>query len=179
MKDSKIAVSGAMAAGRRALRASLVGVSVMAVAPMLAIPAAAQNLGLVDNTGFAPQDVLRLLKGWGYPGDLKSDPSYPRIAGKIEGLNYEIYFYGCKNAQTNCRDYQFFTTFTFKQPVPLEKINEWNDKKRWAFASTDGKGEVRLKMDVDPDGSDLAQGFESNFNIWKSVLISFKNHIGG
>ncbi|WP_178133883.1 YbjN domain-containing protein [Vineibacter terrae] len=166
---------------RRQLRAFVIAMAAAVAAPMLAAaPASAQILGLVDDTGVNPQDLARLLQQWGYRAEVKTDQQgEPEIVSAVEGLTFVIFFYDCnKSAKGKCLSYQFWAGFRdLNPPVTLEKLNDWNEKQRWTMCSTDGQGRVRVKMSVNPRGTDLEQNFKNWFNWWQRSLADFKKHI--
>jgi hypothetical protein len=150
-----------------------------------AIPARAQILGgdspvMVDDKGVVPQDMANLLQKWGYRAEIKVDQQgEPEIVSALEGLTFVVFFYDCnKSAPGKCLSYQFWAGFRdLNPPVTLEKLNEWNEKQRWTMCSTDGQGRVRLKMSVNPRGTQLEQNFRNWFNWWQRSLADFKKHI--
>ncbi len=165
---------------RRHLSALVIAGAAAVGSALLPAPASAQILGLVDDSGVVPQDMARLLQKWGYRAELKTDQQgEPEIVSALEGLTFVVFFYDCNRAQKGkCLSYQFWAGFRdLNPPITLEKLNEWNEKQRWTMTSTDGNGRVRLKMSVNPRGTDLEANFKNWLNWWQRSLSDFKKHI--
>lgn len=165
---------------RRHLGALVFAATAAVGCALLPAPATAQILGLVDDSGVVPQEMANLLQKWGYRAELKLDQQgEPEIVSAIEGLTFVVFFYDCNRTEKGkCLSYQFWAGFRdLNPPVTLEKLNEWNEKQRWTMTSTDGQGRVRLKMSVNPRGTDLEANFKNWLNWWQRSLSDFKKHI--
>ncbi|TIW01072.1 MAG: hypothetical protein E5V77_08960, partial [Mesorhizobium sp.] len=55
-----------------------------------------------------PATVLDIAKGFGSARMGKDDNGDPMISGRVEGVKYLIYFYGCEDHE-NCKSLQFST----------------------------------------------------------------------
>ncbi|MDG4876521.1 hypothetical protein P9273_15605 [Mesorhizobium sp. WSM4935] len=74
-----------------------------------------------------PAAILDIAKGFGSAKMDRDDNGDPMISGRIEGVKYVIYFYGCENHE-NCKSLQFSTGYT--DPLTAEQANAWNAKYR-------------------------------------------------
>jgi hypothetical protein len=119
-----------------------------------------------------PEIVLSVAKGFGSAEMDKDSGGDPMVAGRIQGLKYVIYFYGCKEAK-DCRSIQFSSGYT--DPWTIEKANEWNKKFRWVKAyENEGSN---FKMDVDFKGGITRQYLEEQFITWDSFVQDMKDAV--
>lgn len=117
-----------------------------------------------------PDIVLNAAKGFGSATLEKDSGGDPMVSGRIDGLKYAIYFYGCKDG-ANCRSIQFSSGYTDAWSVA--KANEWNTKFRWIKAyEKDGSN---FKMDVDFKGGVSKQFLDEQFITWQSFIQDMKD----
>ncbi len=143
----------------------------LTVAALVAFPVSVSSaqdiLTLAD-----PEIVLNVAKGFGSADMDKDNGGDPMVSGRIQGLKYAIYFYGCKEGQ-NCRSIQFSTGYT--DAWTIEKANEWNKKFRWIKAyENEGSN---FKMDVDFKGGITRQYLEEQFATWDSFIQDIKDSV--
>lgn len=119
-----------------------------------------------------PQVVLEMAKGFG-SAEIDSDGSGdPMIAGRIQGLKYVIYFYGCAKAK-DCRSIQFSTGYD--DAWTIEKANEFNKKFRWVKAfEAEGSN---FKMDVDFKGGVSKRFLEEQFVTWNGFIEDMREAV--
>lgn len=145
----------------------------LTAALFLAAPVHAQTVDAAD-----PQSVVNALQTLGYRAQLeKDDTGDPLIRTTISGLNNSIYFYGCVNG-ADCMELQFFVWMDLNDPVSLEKVNDWNDRKVAGSAAVDPQGDVRLRFFVVTEGGLPMADFERVAFRWEQALDEFKNHVG-
>jgi Putative bacterial sensory transduction regulator len=78
----------------------------------------------------------------------------PRIYLKIDGYDYDIFFYGCEPGTKEdriCASYQFFIGFIVPDAFPLSKINNWNKARRYAraYVSKLVSGDMHARIEID------------------------------
>ena len=121
-----------------------------------------------------PATILEIAKGFGSARMGKDDNGDPMIAGRIEGVKYLIYFYGCED-HANCKSLQFSTGYT--DPLTADQANAWNSKYRWVKAySGDGSN---FKMDVSFAGGITRANLEEQFSNWDSMSNNIKDFVNG
>ncbi|RWL44832.1 MAG: YbjN domain-containing protein [Mesorhizobium sp.] len=121
-----------------------------------------------------PATILEIAKGYGSARIEKDDNGDPMIAGRIEGVKYVIYFYGCEDHE-NCRSLQFSTGYT--DPLTADQANAWNAKYRWVKAySGDGSN---FKMDVSFAGGITKANLEEQFSNWNAMAGNIKDFVNG
>lgn len=145
-----------------------------AVLPWLVLcgnPAAAETL--VDATD--PEAILNVARGFGSASLETDDSGDPKIAGRIDGIRYSLYFYGCK-AATNCQSLQFKAGWTGSSAT-LETVNDWNLARRYGSGYIDKEGDPVVKMDVNIEFGVSARNLDETFALWKSVLGAFADDV--
>ncbi|TIP52343.1 MAG: YbjN domain-containing protein, partial [Mesorhizobium sp.] len=106
-----------------------------------------------------PATVLNIAKGFGSARMGKDDNGDPMIYGRVEGVKYVIYFYGCEDHE-NCKSLQFSTGYT--DPLTADQANAWNAKYRWVKAySGDGSN---FQMDISFAGGITRANLEEQFS---------------
>ena len=124
-----------------------------------------------------PDKVAEIAKGYGSSSLEKDNTGDPKIRGRMEGIGYSIYFYGCKNNE-NCDSIQFSAGWDFpkENKLPLTAINEWNRTKRFGKAYLDREDNPRIEMSV-PLAEVPVDHLEKYFSWWGIALKGFKEHI--
>jgi hypothetical protein len=102
----------------------------------------------------------------------------PKIDSAVSGTYFQIFFYNC-TANKACATVQFHSAYDLRNPVSLDRINEWNRTKRFGRAFLDKENDPVLEMDVDLDDGGLSRMlFIDNIEFWSSILGEFERHIG-
>lgn len=126
-----------------------------------------------DMITFADPDVLlEIAKGYGSAELGKDSGGDPLITGRLQGMRYSVFFYGCKDG-ANCRSIQFSAGYT--DDFSLEKANEWNVKYRWLRASSDNGS--TFKMDIDLTGGVTRTYVDAQFERWDSFVTDIKDFV--
>jgi hypothetical protein len=140
-----------------------------------AIPASAAMVRAQD-----PQSVVAVLQKAGYAAELtKTKDGDPIIKSASSGTNFTIFFDNCTNHK-DCATVQFYVGYHLdKNPVTVDKINDWNRTMRFGRAYLDDTKDPCLEMDVDLDVGGMSDDlFKDNFDFWTSVMSRFEKHIG-
>jgi len=145
------------------------------VALILASPALAQGK-LIQ--GADVDAILNLAQGWGTAELETNDIGDPMISGRMSGLLYSIFFYGCIKHQ-DCRSIQFYASW-IDSVMENDKINEWNATRRWPTAMRTDTDSVAIKMDVNLSGGGISLGnFDDWFAWWNVGLETFNDYVIG
>ena len=139
---------------------------------VLAAPAVAEDL--VD--GSDPAVIENIASGYGSSSLTADDYGDPMIEGRINGLLYYVFFYGCEENK-NCTAIQFSATFE-KPEIDLAVVNEWNDNKRFGTAALEKDGDVSLQYDLNLAHGVSRANLDDTFDYWRTVLGEFKDHLG-
>jgi hypothetical protein len=119
-----------------------------------------------------PSTILDLAKGYGSAKLEKDDGGDPMVTGRLQGMKYVIYFYGCDNHE-KCKSLQFSSGYT--DAFTADQANEWNKKYRWIKAySGDGSN---FKMDVSFIGGITNANLEEQFSTWDSLTSDIKDFV--
>lgn len=119
-----------------------------------------------------PDLILEVAKGFGSAELTEDSSGDPMIRGRMQGLKYVVFFYGCKNG-ANCRSIQFSAGYT--DDFAVERANEWNLKYRWIRAYA--KEGSNFKMDVDFAGGITKANVEAQFATWESFVGDIKDFV--
>lgn len=121
-----------------------------------------------------PATVLDIAKGFGSARMGKDDNGDPMIYGRVEGVKYVIYFYGCEDHE-NCKSLQFSTGYT--DPLTADQASAWNAKYRWVKAySGDGSN---FQMDISFAGGITRANLEEQFSNWNAMAGNIKDFVDG
>ncbi len=121
--------------------------------------------------------LANLLKAEGYQIDITTDKvGDPLLKGKLDGTNYDIFFYDCTN-NANCRTIQFQVGYDMTNGMSLQRANQWNSDMRYATVHLDNEMDPFLQMDLNIDYGVSAENFVDNFKMWSNVLGQFEDFI--
>ncbi|MEA3008457.1 MAG: hypothetical protein QOJ91_149 [Sphingomonadales bacterium] len=148
--------------------------AIAAIAGAWALPAQAQMV-----KGQVPDTLVGALQKAGYAAKLGTDKvGDPMITSGVNGTTFQIFFYNCTEHK-NCATVSLHSGYDLKTSPGLEKINEWNQGKRFGRAYLDKEDDPILEMDVDlDDGGMSAALFIDNIEFWASILGDFEKLIG-
>ena len=123
------------------------------------------------------ESIFDLAKGFGNATLDKDKQGDPKIIGRIDGMNYGIYFFGCEENK-NCDSILFATGWTKDvKKVSLAEVNRWNQKKRFGQAFLDADDDAALQMSVHLSPGMPANNLEAYFQRWQSLMNSFRNEV--
>lgn len=128
---------------------------------------------LVD--GSDPQVILKIAKGFGSARLAKDSLGDPMIRGKIDGMQYLVLFYGCKNAE-ECDSIQFRASWS-QQDIEMEALNEWNKANRFGKGYLDANGDPTLEMTVNLKWGVSPENLENTFEWWEIIVKDFMKDI--
>lgn len=134
--------------------------------------AAAQSscTNIVD--GSDPGRIFNLARGHGSAEISTDSRGDPKIDGRMHGVKYQIYFYGCKNGE-QCNSVQFRAGFTQDNKQTIERMNEWNVAKRFGKAAIDKDGDATIELNVNLRGGVCNANFDETVGWWSTVLREF------
>ena len=127
-----------------------------------------------------PQSVVAALQKAGYQAELtKDDSGDPMIKSASSGTHFSVFFYNC-TAHKDCETIQFYAGYHLdKNPVGIDKMNEWNRTMRFGRAYIDNQKDPTLEMDIDLDAGGMSDDlFKDNLDYWTSIMSQFEKQIG-
>ncbi|NRT57212.1 YbjN domain-containing protein [Sphaerotilus uruguayifluvii] len=136
----------------------------------MAVPGMSGAVELV--TAKFPQTIFQIARGYGSAELSKDASGDPRIIGRINGIKYGIYFYGCTNGE-NCVDIQFLSSWSGAS-VSQSDMNDWNRTRRFGKAYLDREGDPVLEMSVNLDQGVTKENLEKTFEWWSRITTQFK-----
>jgi hypothetical protein len=122
-----------------------------------------------------PNDILAVAKGFGSATLEKDSEGDPKISGRINGIKYGIYFYGCTEGK-DCTDIQFATGWSGAK-VEMSKVNDWNRTKRYGKAYLDKENDPMLELPVNLSYGVSPKNLDSTFEWWGAIVKSFAEDV--
>jgi hypothetical protein len=126
--------------------------------------------------GVTAADIVHVLQPAGYSAEaLKDAKGEPFIVSASGGVKWGIAFYDCDlPARERCRSIQFSAMWDGKNvPVSLDKIAEWNRKKRFTKAYLSSRGDTVVQMDLPLAKGATSELIQENIDIWTYMVGSF------
>lgn len=155
-------------------RAALLAACVVIAGGGVASSASAASERLIK--GGNPDEILTIMRGFG-SADLDTDPSGdPLITGRMEGILYSVYFYGCRNGR-DCDNIQFYASWQDIADITLADINAWNTRRRFGRAYIEDGGDVTIEMDVNLDYGVTAGNLDDSADYWRVVVTEFSSFL--
>ena len=139
-----------------------------------AAPAAVAASGQIDGSGV--NDILNLMRGYGSATLGTQDNGDPKIAGKIEGQPYSMYFSNCTNNK-DCEDIDLYAGYLGIKPS-LDKLNAWNRDTRFGRAYLDNDGDAGIDMDINLVHGVSADNLDSTLSIWAQLVKKYTAYVG-
>lgn len=136
--------------------------------------ASAQAQTVVD--GASVDEILNIARGYGAATLETQSNGDPKIAGKIEGVTYHVYFMNCTDNQ-NCEDLNFYSGFADLKPE-LELINAWNRDKRFGKAYLDSDLDAVIEFDLNLEYGVTRENLDAAFGLWSLILDQYTTYIG-
>lgn len=137
----------------------------------VAVSAASAQQGLIDAT--RPERILSVAKGFGSAELSKDTKGDPMIKGRLETVQYYIYFFGCKDGR-NCRSLLLKASNSVTTKPALVAMNEFNQKSRFAKAYLDDDADPVVELDINLDGGVSSKNLDDTFDWWKNTLKQYR-----
>lgn len=143
---------------------------------LLATSASAQKScsNIVDGTDASR--IYQISRGYGSSEIGTDNRGDPKVNGRMHGVKYQIYFYGCTNGE-KCSSVQFRAGFTQNTKQTIVRMNEWNTTKRFGKAYLDKDGDAIIEMNVSLKGGVCSDNFDETVSWWSTVLREFLTYI--
>ena len=126
---------------------------------------------LIDATD--PDEIRNLASGYGSASLTTANDGSPMVSGRIDGIGYSIYFYGCEDAK-DCRSIQFSAQWTGFDNLSTEVISEWNRTKRFGGAHLDLNSNPVIEWDVNLYAGVSRNNLDDTIDWWSIVLKNFE-----
>lgn len=120
------------------------------------------------------QVIVEQIQDLGYQARVvKLSDGAPAIDSSSSGIKFRINLYSCLQDKPTCTIDFGASWLTSKNPIALERLNEWNKSYRFAKAYNDSAGDLTLKMYMTLTHGVTKENFRANFERWVSVLSDF------
>ncbi len=122
--------------------------------------------------------IANIASGFGSIEQRTLDNGEPVLVGRIDGVRYAIFFYGCAH-EDGCNSIQFYASFDNSQYGPFE-VNTWNNDFRYAKATVSSDGEdVLLRWSINMEGGLTRANLENTIGLWRRMLTEFPDQLSG
>jgi hypothetical protein len=142
------------------------------VAPMGITPVLAQD-DVIDATDI--DGILEIARGYGNARKTTDSEGDPEITGKLGGISYSVYFYGCVDHE-DCTSIQFYAGWD-STDVTVDDINAWNQENRFARAYIDSDNNPVVEMDVNLDYGVTTDNLDDSFDLWRILSDDFRENV--
>lgn len=147
--------------------------AVLAIAAVMA--AAGPAFAQVIEDGSNVDEIVAIARDYGAATLEQQDNGNPRIAGKIKGLPYQVFFMNCAGGK--CEDVNFYAGFTDTKPT-MDALNDWNRNKRFGNAYLDSDLDAVIEYDVNLEYGVTRENLGAQFALWSLLLDQFATYIG-
>jgi hypothetical protein len=162
----------------RSLRAAVASFAVAAFAALaLGGPVAAQARP-IPKEGLAIEDVIAFLVAQGFEPKVERTDDGTRYvqAQAANGVKFEVDLYDCEASK--CRAVQFLSSFDLKEPMSLDKANEWNRTKRYIRVYLDPAGDPIFAYDANVAPGGTYEALQDDLDVFLQFLPEMLQHIG-
>lgn len=160
------------------IRTQHVGILALVLSICAGAPVHGQPVEALDR--LSGKQLQTLMQRWGYRAELSTDSQGdPKISTAMSGAKVAIYFYGCRGAVSKtCSSIQIWAGFAWGKDDPsLQRINEWNQSKRWLKAYMDKDGDPNVEYDLLLDGGVPESNLKAVVEQFERVLGQFMSFI--
>lgn len=120
-------------------------------------------------TSISGEEMARIVREEGYAPELGFDSQGdPLIRFRIEGYNCLLFFYGVEDGRAMSLQFRA----AFREQVDIEKINEWNRRKRFLKVYLDEDGDINMDMDVDLEGGVTRAYLAERLRTWRAAFLA-------
>lgn len=151
---------------------SAVRLAALAVSVAMTLPVMAQEI--VD--GSDVEGILAIASSHGEATLEAQTDGSPRIAGRINGIGYQLFFMNCTDG-TACEDLNFYAGFANLKPA-VDSINDWNRNKRFGNAYLDSDLDAVIEFDVNLEFGVTRENLDAAFALWGLLMEQYAEHIG-
>jgi len=130
---------------------------------------------LAQSDGSAIDDILALAQGYGDATLETQGNGQPRIAGKVGGVPYQVFFLNCDSGA--CEDLNFYAGFSGVKPT-MDSMNAWNRDKRFGRAYLDSDLDAVIEYDINLEYGVARENLNAAFGVWSLVLGEFAGYVG-
>ncbi len=148
----------------------------LAVGLLAGTPASPAEL---PSGGMTAGEVAGWLVRAGLPAEVKPDITTPvdqTVSTRIDGLDVDIYFYGCKGEgdARRCVSLQFAAGWAPRAGVDAARANAWNAANRYVRAYVTAQGQLGAEYDIDVSPGGTSEMLDDSLGNWRSLMRDFR-----
>lgn len=132
---------------------------------------AQQAAGLIAGTD--ANGLVAALQRAGFTAEVKTQGREVTVLGRIDTLPFQAFLGNCSPSGGGCTDIELYAGFSGGQKIPLERINGWNARTRYARAYLDEDGDPALQMDLSLQGGISADSLRGHLQTWGMALETY------
>jgi len=136
--------------------------------------APAQVPGVVTFLTLEEMEAILKEEGYRYERVKEGEVVYFRL--RMAGLRALLFLFDCKEGR--CESLQLYATFSMEKPPTLERINRWNQEKRFSRAYLDQDGDSVLESELDLQGGVTRRAIALFLDLFEESLSQFAAWIG-
>lgn len=120
-------------------------------------------------TSISGEEMAELVREQGYTPELDRDSrGDPMIRFQVAGYTCLLFFYGVEDDRAASLQFRA----AFRENVPIEKVNEWNRRKRFLKVYLDEDGDINMDMDVDLEGGVTREYLAERLRTWRAAFLA-------
>jgi hypothetical protein len=121
-----------------------------------------------------PDAVLEVVRNYGDASLARDSLGDPLIEGTIEGKEYRLFFYDCREGR-DCKSLTFSATWE-AEDTTAAMISDWNREQRFGKAYLDADGRATVEMHVNMHGGVTPANLDDTTGWWRLVLEKFPEY---
>ncbi|MDZ4778188.1 MAG: YbjN domain-containing protein [Alphaproteobacteria bacterium] len=134
-------------------------------------PPRAASVNLISSTD--ANGLVAALQRAGFTAEVKTEGRQTSVLGRIETLPFQAFIGNWNSSGGGCTDIELYAGFSGGQRIPLERINGWNNRTRFARAFLDPDGDPALQMDISLQGGLSADSLRLHLETWGAALETY------
>lgn len=120
-----------------------------------------------------PNGLAAALRGADLAAEVKTEGRQTVVLGRAGAIPFQAFLGACNPAGEACTDIELYAGFTGGPRIPLERINGWNNRTRFARAFLVQSGEPALQMDISLEGGLSAESLKLHLETWGAALETY------
>jgi len=113
------------------------------------------------------------LRGADLSAEVKTEGRETSVLGRVGTIPFQALLGSCDAGGERCSDIELYAGFTGGPRIPLERINGWNNRTRFARAFLLQSGDPALQMDISLQGGLSADSLKLHLETWGAALETY------
>lgn len=125
-----------------------------------------------------PRQIMAALQDMGYRATMSPYKSgRPRIRTSVEGIDYSIAFYSCRDDNTDCGALLFVKGYDLRNGLGFATVNQWNADRLIGRVYLDDENDPFIDYYVDAEFGIPHRTLEDIVEGWGRALLAFEDKI--